>query len=145
MTTPLEVETFRFHLTRELIECFGNLGGWKARHRHAAEHAVLVRRDMGEYFYPFAACLKDALDPHPVRLALTASDRLARHLEHEFGDDVDRDEIDLGWSFEAGLAALLHPIEHYAFKLALLKAAGCSVSAREVFDRAAKKKTAGAA
>ncbi|MFG3311842.1 hypothetical protein ACGF0C_07760 [Streptomyces albidoflavus] len=121
MTTPLEVETFRFHLTEELTEYFGDLAGWDARVRHAAEHAVLVRRDMGEHFHIFLACLEDALNEDPRWRDLPAS-RLSRQITRRFGSEAPA-EIDLGWAFEFAMPALLGPKEHHAFKLAFLKAA----------------------
>ena len=122
MTTPLEVETFRFHLTEELMEYFGDLAGWDARVIHAAEHAVLVRRDMGEHFHPFITCLESALNEDSRWRALPAS-RLSRQISKRFGSEAGPTEIDLGWAFEVGLPALFDPKEHHAFKLALLKAA----------------------
>ncbi|MFD5184058.1 hypothetical protein ACFWMQ_15880 [Streptomyces sp. NPDC058372] len=128
MTTPLDVETFRFHLTEELTEYFGDIARWDARLRHAAEHAVLVRRDMGEYFHTFVACLEGALNEEPARRDLPAA-RLSRQIIQRFGSEAGPAEIDLGWAFEAGLPALFDPKEHHAFKLALLKAAKRSTSA----------------
>ncbi|MEW2147754.1 hypothetical protein AB0909_00710 [Streptomyces albidoflavus] len=122
MTTPLEVETFRFHLTEELTEYFGDLAGWDARVRHAAEHAVLVRRDMGEHFHPFITCLESALNEEPARRDLPAA-RLSRQISERFGSEAGATKIDLGWAFEVGMSALFDPKEHHAFKLALLKAA----------------------